>query len=61
MSNKQNNDSAFSQTECLQIQAVRLPIVPEESAVRKQTELVEELGNEDYAMSTLLLKLVLHR
>jgi DNA-binding MarR family transcriptional regulator len=33
----------------------------EESGPRKQTELVEELGMEDYAMSRLLAKLELHR
>ena len=33
----------------------------EESGHRKQTELVEELGMEDYAMSRLLTKLELHR
>jgi len=33
----------------------------EESGPRKQTELVEELGMEDYAMSRLLRKLELHR
>ena len=33
----------------------------EESGPKKQSELVEELGLEDYAMSRLLAKLELHR
>ena len=33
----------------------------EQSGPRKQTELVEELGMEDYAMSRLLARLELHR
>jgi len=45
----------------LRLQAVKLLMFLEESGPRKQTELVEELGTEDYAMSRLLTKLELHR
>jgi len=45
----------------LRLQAVRLLMHFEESGPRKQTELAEELGIEDYAMSRLLAKLELHR
>jgi hypothetical protein len=38
----------------LRLQAVKLLMFLEESGPRKQTELVEELGMEDYAMSRLL-------
>jgi hypothetical protein len=38
----------------LRLQAVRLLMHFEESGPRKQTELAEELGIEDYAMSRLL-------
>ena len=45
----------------LRLQAVRLLMRLEESGPRKQSELVEELGLEAYAMSRLLAKLELHR
>jgi hypothetical protein len=45
----------------LRLQAVRLLMHLEESGPKKQSELVEELGLEDYAMSRLLAKLELHR
>jgi len=45
----------------LRLQAVRLLMRLEESGHRKQTELVEELGMKDYAMSRLLTKLELYR
>jgi len=45
----------------LRLQAVKLLMFLEESGPRKQTELVAELGMEDYAMSRLLTKLELHR
>jgi uncharacterized membrane protein len=51
----------FPKQSDLRLQAVRLLILLEESGPRKQTELVEELGIEDYAMSRLLAKLELHR
>ncbi|MGA2239459.1 MAG: helix-turn-helix domain-containing protein [Candidatus Bathyarchaeia archaeon] len=41
----------FPKQSDLRLQAVRLLMVLEESGPRKQTELVEELGMEDYAMS----------
>jgi hypothetical protein len=45
----------------LRLQAVKLLMFLEESGPRKQTELAEELGMEDYAMSRLLARLELHR
>jgi hypothetical protein len=51
----------FPKQSDLRFQAVRLLMRLEESGPRKQTELVEELGMEDYAMSRLLRKLELHR
>lgn len=45
----------------LRLEAVRLLIYLEESGPKTQTEPVEELGMEDYAMSRLLTKLELHR
>jgi DNA-binding MarR family transcriptional regulator len=51
----------FTKQSDLRLQAVRLLILLEESGPRKQTELVEELGMEDYAISRLLAKLELHR
>jgi hypothetical protein len=50
----------FPKQSDLRLQAVRLLILLEDGP-RKQTELVEELGMEDYAMSRLLAKLELHR
>jgi hypothetical protein len=51
----------FPKQSDLRLQAVRLLMRLEESGSRKQTELVEELGMEDYAMSRLLARLELHR
>ena len=51
----------FPKRSDLRLQAVKLLVFLEESGPRKQTELVEELGMEDYAMSRLLAKLELHR
>jgi len=51
----------FPKQSDLRLQAVRLLMRLEESGPKKQTELVEELGMEDYAMSRLLTKLGLHR
>jgi len=51
----------FPKQRDLRLQALRLLMRLEESGPRKQTELVEELGMEDYAMSRLLAKLELHR
>ena len=45
----------------LRLQAVRLLMHLEESGPKKQSELVEEFGLEEYAMSRLLAKLELHR
>jgi hypothetical protein len=45
----------------LRLQAVRLLMYLEESGPKKQAELVEEFGLEEYAMSRLLAKLELHR
>ena len=44
----------------LRIQTVRLLTHLEEFGPKKQSELVEELGMEDYGMSRLLAKLELH-
>ena len=51
----------FPKQSDLRLQAVGLLMYLEESGPKKQTELVEELGMEDYAMSRLLAKLELHR
>lgn len=51
----------FSKQSDLRLQAVRLLMRLEESGPKKQRELGEELGIEDYAMSRLLAKLELHR
>ena len=51
----------FPKQSDLRLQAVRLLMHLEESGRKKQTELVEELGMEDYAMSRLLARLELHR
>ena len=51
----------FPEQSDLRLQAVRLLMRLEESGHRKQTELVEELGMKDYAMSRLLARLELHR
>jgi hypothetical protein len=51
----------FPKQSDLRLQAVRLLLLLEESGPRRQTELVKELGMEDYAMSRLLAKLELHR
>jgi len=51
----------FPKQSDLRLQAVRLLILLEESGPRKQTELAEELGLEEYAMSRLLTKLEIHR
>ena len=45
----------------LRLQAVQLLMLLEESGPRRQTELMDTLGVEDYAMSRLLAKLELHR
>jgi len=45
----------------LRLQAVRLLMYLEESSPKKQGELAEEFGLEEYAMSRLLAKLELHR
>jgi hypothetical protein len=45
----------------LRLQAVRLLMLLEDSAAVKQSELAEELGIEEYALSRLLAKLELHR
>jgi uncharacterized membrane protein len=51
----------FPKQSDLRLQAVRLLLLLEESGPRKQTELAEELGLEEYAISRLLAKLELHR
>lgn len=51
----------FPKQSDLRFQAVRLLVLLEESGPRRQTELGEELGIEEYAMSRLLAKLELHR
>jgi hypothetical protein len=51
----------FPKQSDLRLQAVRLLMYLEESGPKKQSELVEELGLEAYAMSRLLAKLGLHR
>jgi hypothetical protein len=51
----------FRKQSDLQLQAVRLLMYLEECGPKKQGELAEELGLEDYAMSRLLAKLELHR
>jgi uncharacterized membrane protein len=51
----------FPKQSDLRLQAVRLLMHLKESGPKKQSELVEELGLEDYAMSRLLAKLELHR
>ena len=51
----------FPKQSDLRLQAVRLLMRLEESGPRKQAELVEELGLEEYAISRLLAKLELHR
>jgi len=45
----------------LRLQAVRLRLRLEESGPQKQSELGEELGSEDYALSRLLAKLEAYR
>jgi len=54
-------EELFPKKSDLRLQAVRLLMHLEESGPKKQTELVEELDMEDYAMSRLLAKLELHR
>ena len=54
-------EELFPKKSDLWLQAVRLLMHLEESGPKKQTELVEELDMEDYAMSRLLAKLELHR
>ena len=54
-------EELFPKKSDLGLQAVRLLMRLEESGHRKQTELVEELGMKDYAMSRLLARLELHR
>jgi DNA-binding MarR family transcriptional regulator len=51
----------FPKQSDLRLQAVGLLMHLEEFGPKKQSELVEELGMEDYAMSRLLAKLELHR
>jgi uncharacterized membrane protein len=51
----------FPKQSDLRLQAVRLLMHLEESGPKKQAELVEEFGLEEYAMSRLLAKLELHR
>jgi DNA-binding MarR family transcriptional regulator len=51
----------FPKQSDLRLQAVRLLMHLEESGLKRQTELTEELGMEAYAMSRLLAKLELHR
>jgi len=51
----------FPKQSDLRLQAVRLLMHLEESGPKKQRELGQELGIEDYAMSRLLAKLELHR
>jgi DNA-binding MarR family transcriptional regulator len=51
----------FPKQSDLRLQAVRLLTHLEESGPKKQGELAEELGLEEYAMSRLLAKLELHR
>ena len=53
-------EELFPKQSDLRLQAVRLLMRLEESGPRKQTELVEELAMEAYAMSRLLAKLELH-
>jgi hypothetical protein len=51
----------FPKQSDLRLQAVRLLMHLEESGPKKQAELAEEFGLEEYAMSRLLAKLELHR
>jgi DNA-binding MarR family transcriptional regulator len=51
----------FPKQSDLRLQAVRLLMRLEEFGPKKQSELVEELGLEAYAVSRLLAKLELHR
>jgi len=51
----------FPKQSDLRLQAVRLLMHLEESGPKKQGELAEEFGLEEYAMSRLLAKLELHR
>jgi uncharacterized membrane protein len=51
----------FPKQSDLRLQAVRLLMYLEESGPKKQSELAEEFGLEEYAMSRLLAKLELHR
>jgi hypothetical protein len=51
----------FPKQSDLRVQAVRLLMRLEEFGPKKQAELVEEFGLEEYAMSRLLAKLELHR
>jgi len=51
----------FPKQSDLRLQAVRVLMHLEESGPKKQAELAEELGLEEYAMSRLLAKLELHR
>jgi uncharacterized membrane protein len=51
----------FPKQSDLRLQAVRLLMYLEESGPKKQAELAEEFGLEEYAMSRLLAKLELHR
>ena len=51
----------FPKQSDLRLQAVRLLMYLQESGPKKQGELVEEFGLEEYAMSRLLAKLELHR
>jgi len=54
-------EELFPKKSDLRLQAVRLLMHLEESGAKRQTELAEELGMEDYAMSRLLARLELHR
>jgi hypothetical protein len=51
----------FPKQSDLRLQAVRLLMYLQESGPKKQGELAEEFGLEEYAMSRLLAKLELHR
>jgi len=51
----------FPKQSDLRIQAVQLLMYLEESGPKKQSDLAERLGIEDYAISRLLAKLELHR
>jgi DNA-binding MarR family transcriptional regulator len=51
----------FPKQSDLRLRAVRLLMRLEEPGPRKQTDLAEELGMEDYATSRLLARLELHR